>query len=171
MLEQLPSAQAHPGNYFSFLAMCFCNLFRPFKRYVGKDRAEAEGLLSPFPPSAESLCGTCLLMLQIAIGLLGYYLSFPCSIQRFTPGKIRGAASRREESERIRATRHEALARTDLGNQALSPTSGPEFGLFVAALKEYSYLVRNKFGFMLLIIPPAHVFTTNILPLAARSHF
>jgi ABC-2 type transport system permease protein len=175
-LERLLARRRTRELFFALfiLSMFSLQFISPIqRRYVGKDLPALEGLvkyLAPFPPSLSTRVILGAIRhdaTNIAIGLLGiiaFIALFSALLWQRFAAQYRGEELSESSSlsDVARSTRSNRLG----ANQALSPASGRNlknfFGLLSPAVggvlrKEYSYLVRNSFGFMLLILPPAQV--------------
>ena len=175
-LERLLARRRTRELFFALfiLSMFSLQFISPIqRRYVGKDLPALEGLvkyLSPFPPSLSTRVILGAIRhdaTNIAIGLLGiaaFIALFSALLWQRFAAQYRGEEL--SESSSLSAVPRGARANRLAQNQALSPASGRDFKNFFGLLspavggvlrKEFSYLVRNSFGFMLLILPPAQV--------------
>jgi hypothetical protein len=175
-LERLLARRRTRELFFALfiLSMFSLQFISPIqRRYIGKGAPALHGILkylAPFPPSlaARVVTGTIRHNVsEFAIGLLGiiaFIAVFSALLWQRFAAQYRGEELSESSSPGnvARGARANRLA----ANQPLSPASGRKlknfFGLLSPTVggvvrKEFSYLVRNSYAFLLLILPPAQV--------------
>jgi ABC-2 type transport system permease protein len=177
-LERLLARRRTRELFFALfiLSMFSLQFISPIqRRYTGKGLPALEGLvkyLAPFPPSLAARVVTGAIRhnaSEFAIGLLGitaFVVVFSALLwQRFAT-QYRGEELSESASPVGTVVARGARASKHAANQAMRPASGRDvknfFGLLSPTVggvvrKEFSYLVRNSYAFLLLILPPAQV--------------